>query len=216
MLFLKKPDPESIGEFLAAQKSRRFSYEHVGASRTAAPGGYVVDHNRIQLGKGRSAFARAKDAIKQWKMFDIAWLELFWPDIPIAAGATIAILVSHAGFWSLHAARIVYTVDEERGAVETYGFAYGTLPDHAEMGEERFTVEFHPSDESVWYDLCAFSRPHLLARMAFPYTRALQKKFAADSKLAMQGRRGTAIVTPSLCHDLARAQRRRPRQPGDV
>jgi uncharacterized protein (UPF0548 family) len=58
------------------------------------------------------------------------------------------------------------------------------------MGEERFSVEFHPGD--VWYDLCAFSRPHLLARMAFPYTRALQKKFAADSKLAMQRAVGRA------------------------
>jgi uncharacterized protein (UPF0548 family) len=192
MFFLKKPDPESIREFLAAQKSRQFSYEHIGASRTAAPRGYVVDHNRIQLGKGRSAFARAKDAIKQWKMFDIAWLQLFWPDTAIEAGATVAILISHLGFWSLHAARVVYTVEEERGALETYGFAYGTLPDHAEMGEERFSVEFHPGDESVWYDLCAFSRPHLLARMAFPYTRALQKKFAADSKLAMQRAVGRA------------------------
>jgi uncharacterized protein (UPF0548 family) len=190
MFFLKKPDPESIREFLAAQKSRQFSYEHIGASRTAAPRGYVVDHNRIQLGKGRSAFARAKDAIKQWKMFDIAWLQLFWRDTAIEAGATVAILISHLGFWSLHAARVVYTVEEERGALETYGFAYGTLPDHAEMGEERFSVEFHPGD--VWYDLCAFSRPHLLARMAFPYTRALQKKFAADSKLAMQRAVGRA------------------------
>ena len=192
MFFVNKPDPERIREFLAAQKSRQFSYTHIGASRTAAPRGYVVDHNRVQLGEGRSAFERAKDAIKQWKTFDIAWLELFWPDTPIEEGATVAIVVSHLGFWSLNAARIVYTVEAERGALETYGFAYGTLPDHAEMGEERFTVEFHPGDESVWYDLRAFSRPRLLARMAFPYTRALQKKFAADSKLAMQRAVGRA------------------------
>jgi uncharacterized protein (UPF0548 family) len=192
MFFLKKPDPERIREFLAAQKSRQFSYEHMGASRTAAPPGYVVDHHRIQLGQGRSAFARAKDAIKQWKMFDTAWLKLFRPDTPIENGATVAILVSHLGFWSLHAARVVYTLEEESGALETYGFAYGTLPDHAEMGEERFSVEFHPDDESVWYDLCAFSRPHLLARLAFPYARALQKKFAADSKVAMQRAVGRA------------------------
>jgi uncharacterized protein (UPF0548 family) len=192
MFFLKKPDPGSIREYLAAQQSRQFSYEHLGASRTAVPPGYAVDHHRIQLGQGRSAFAQAKDAIKQWKMFDIAWLQLFWPDTAIEEGATVAILASHLGFWSLHAARVVYTFEEERDALETYGFAYGTLPDHAEMGEERFTVEFHPGDESVWYDLCAFSRPHLLARLAFPYTRALQKKFAADSKLAMQRAVGQA------------------------
>jgi uncharacterized protein (UPF0548 family) len=185
MFYLEKPSPDTIREFLSGQKHQQFSYTPVGALRTQAPSGYVLDHNRIQLGQGRADFDRAKDAIRQWKMFDIAWLELFWPDTPIEEGATVAIAVSHLGFWSLNAARIVYTVDEQ-GALERYGFAYGTLPDHAEMGEERFTVEFHPDDESVWFDLYAFSRPHLLARMAFPYTRALQKKFASDSKDAMQ------------------------------
>jgi uncharacterized protein (UPF0548 family) len=184
MFCVKKPDQATICEFLAAQKQRKFSYEQVGASRTQATGGYVVDHNRIQLGQGRAAFERAKDAINQWKMFDIAWLELYWPSTPIEEGATVAIAVSHLGFWSLNAARIVYTV-EARGARETYGFAYGTLQDHAEMGEERFTVEFHATDETVWYDLYAFSRPCALAGLAYPYTRGLQKKFAADSKKAM-------------------------------
>jgi uncharacterized protein (UPF0548 family) len=174
MFYLKRPGPEKIREFLTAQKHQKFSYAPVGASRTQTPDDYVVDHNRIQLGDGRAAFERAKDAINQWKMFGIPWLELFWPSTPIEEGATVAIAVSHLGFWSLNAARIVYTV-EERGALERYGFAYGTLSDHAEMGEERFTVEFHPDDESVWYDLYAFSRPQPLARLAYPFTRALQK-----------------------------------------
>jgi uncharacterized protein (UPF0548 family) len=185
MFCLTKPGPQKIHEFLAAQKQWNFSYEEVGASRTQVSSRYVVDQNRIQLGKGRAAFERAKNAIKQWKMFDIAWLELYWPSAPIEKGTTVAIVVSHLGLWSLNAARIVYTV-EESGELERYGFAYGTLPDHAEMGEERFTVEFHPDDESVWYDIYAFSRPRFLARVAYPYTRALQKKFASDSKIAMQ------------------------------
>jgi uncharacterized protein (UPF0548 family) len=184
MFCLNKPGPEKMREFLSAQKQQQFSYTDIGASRTRAPGGYVVDRNRIQLGEGRAAFERAKNAIKQWKMFDISWLELFRPDTPIEEGATVAILVSHLGFWSLNAARIVYTI-EERGAPETYGFAYGTLHDHAEMGEERFTVEFHTDDESVWYDLYAFSMPRPLACLAYPYTRALQKRFASGSKKAM-------------------------------
>lgn len=186
MFSLKKPTPDKIREFLSAQKQQKFSYAHVGASRTEPPDGYILDHKRIQLGEGRIAFERAKAAIKRWKMFDMTWLELFSPDTPIEAGSTVALVVSHLGFWSLNAARIVYTVEEERGVLERYGFAYGTLTDHAEMGEERFTVEFHPGDESVWYDLSAFSRPRPLARLAFPYTRSLQKRFASDSKIAMQ------------------------------
>jgi uncharacterized protein (UPF0548 family) len=185
MFFLRKPGPDRIREFVAAQKREQFSYEHVGASRTEAPDGFVLDHNRIRLGQGRIVFDNAKNAIKRWKMFELPWLELFWPDTPIEVGSTVAIAVSHLGFWSLNASRIVYTV-EEHGALERYGFAYGTLPDHAETGEERFAVEFHADDETVWYDLYAFSRPRALARLALPYTRALQKKFASDSKIAMQ------------------------------
>jgi uncharacterized protein (UPF0548 family) len=87
--------------------------------------------------------------------------------------------------WSLNACRIVYTIDEG-GAVANYGFAFGTLPDHAAMGEERFTIEFHANNESVWYDIYAFSRPRALARLAYPFTRTPQTRFASDSKWAMQ------------------------------
>jgi uncharacterized protein (UPF0548 family) len=191
MFYFQKPTPDTVHKFVAAQIQQKFSYQSVGASRTETPSGCIVDHNRVQLGQGRAAFERAKNAIDQWKMFDIAWLELFWPSTPIEEGATVAIAASHLGFWSLNAARIVYTV-AELGAVEKYGFAYGTLQDHAEMGEERFIVEFHAADESVWYDLYAFSRPRVLARLAYPYTRALQKKFASDSRLAMQKAVGQA------------------------
>jgi uncharacterized protein (UPF0548 family) len=60
-------------------------------------------------------------------------------------------LARHYGFWSLNACRVVYVVDD-RGAQPRYGFAYGTLMEHAETGEERFTVELRPKDETVWYD----------------------------------------------------------------
>jgi uncharacterized protein (UPF0548 family) len=185
MFSLSKPSPDIIHAFLAAQKAQQFSYGHVGASRTTAPDGYVVDHNRVQLGVGSAVFERAKHALRQWKMFEMSWLELCWPNVPIVAGSTVAVVLQHLRFWSLNACRIVYTI-EEREAIEMYGFAYGTLPDHAEMGEERFTVEFHANDETVWYDIYALSRPRPLARLAYPFTRALQKRFASDSKRAMQ------------------------------
>lgn len=185
MFSLTRPSPDEVRSFLATQKDREFSYPHVAASRAGAPNGYLVDHHRVQLGLGRAAFERARIAVKQWKMFDMDWLDLCWPDVPIETGATVAVVVHHLGFWSLNACRIVYTI-EERGTVEKFGFAYGTLAAHAEMGEERFTVEFHADEGTVWYDVYAFSRPRPLARLAYPYTRALQQRFASDSKKAMQ------------------------------
>jgi uncharacterized protein (UPF0548 family) len=85
----------------------------------------------------------------------------------------------------LNACRIVYLVDEE-GAVKRFGFAYGTLAEHAEIGEERFTVEWNRADDTVWYDILAFSRPRqMLAKLGYPLSRSLQKRFAEGSKAAM-------------------------------
>jgi uncharacterized protein (UPF0548 family) len=178
-----KPNRESIAAFISGQEHQGFSYEWVGALRRP-PNGYSVDHNRIHLGYGAHTFERAKLAIKGWKMFDIPWISLCWPDVPIERGASVAVVVSHLGFWSMNACRIVYTI-EEKESPERFGFAYGTLPDHGEIGEERFLVEFNSEDQSVWYDLLAFSRPSRWARVAYPFTRALQKRFARESKAAM-------------------------------
>lgn len=185
MFCLTKPNRETIFKFISAQKDQPFSYSHIDCSRGKAPNGYNADHNRVKLGEGLDVFERAKAAIRAWKMFDMPWIELCWPNTPIKAGATVAVLVSHLGFWSLNACRIVYSV-EERGKLEKYGFAYGTLPGHRESGEELFIVEHDGNDDAVWYDIYAVSRPNLMARLAYPYTRALQKRFARDSMAAMQ------------------------------
>jgi uncharacterized protein (UPF0548 family) len=183
VLRLSKPTSGQVESFLIAQRTEEFSYSETGASRQQAPVGFTVDHNRIQLGEGVEDFSRAKRAIEAWKMFDLPWINLCRSQGPIKRGANVAVVISHLGFWSMNAARIVYVIDE-RGSWQTYGFAYGTLRDHGERGEERFTVEFHP-DQTVWYDLYAFSRPSRLARLAYPYTRHLQRRFATDSKAAM-------------------------------
>ena len=185
MYSLRKPGDGEIRAFLSAQKDQPFSYAQVGASRGQPPRGYTLDHNRIRLGEGPEAFQRAVRAVREWKMFAMPWIQLCWPDAPIQEGETVGVLVSLLGIWSLNAARIVYVI-EESGPDKRFGFAYGTLPEHGERGEERFAVEFHAKDQSVWYDVRAFSRPNLLARLGYPFARAMQKRFARDSKAAMQ------------------------------
>jgi uncharacterized protein (UPF0548 family) len=184
MFCLSRPNRDFIASFLSAQQKKAFSYPDVGCSRQQIPKGYVADHNRIELGTGVETFERATRAVRDWKMFDMPWIELCWPDTPIEAGASVAVVVSHLGFWSLNACRIVYVMDEH-GSPERYGFAYGTLPDHGARGEERFSVECN-SDGRVYYDLYAISRAGRAARLGYPYARVLQKRFARDSKTAME------------------------------
>jgi uncharacterized protein (UPF0548 family) len=185
MICASKPNRNFVDAFIAAQQNQKFSYPETGSSRKRAPQGYTVDHNRIQLGKGAGTFERAKNAVRQWKTFEMPWISLCWPQTPIETGATVAVLVSHLGFWSMNPCRIVYVVDEQE-PLHRFGFAYGTLPAHSEIGEERFTVEMNPDDQTVWYDIYAFSCPGKLARLAYPFARILQKRFARDSMSAMK------------------------------
>lgn len=184
MLLVRKPSAELIRQFISHQSKLPFSYREVGASRETPPNGYTIDHNRIKLGTGRESFARAVAALRDWKQFELGWVEIVPGKTPLEVGATVAVRVRTFGFWSLNASRIVYVIDEDR-PVKRFGFAYGTLADHIERGEECFTIEWQ-KDNSVWYDILAFSRPqHPLVRLGFPLARMLQKRFARESLAAM-------------------------------
>ncbi len=195
MFFLRAPSDEQIRRFISSQREQRFSYPEVGASR---PGdverveGYTIDHQRIKLGVGENTFERAADALRKWKHFCLGWVRIVPPDTAVEARATVAVLAKLFPLWSLNACRIVYVIDEnvpamnadDGSSVKRFGFAYGTLRDHAERGEERFMIELQ-EDDSVWYEILAFSQPNLLAKLGYPLTRRLQKRFARDSLAAM-------------------------------
>jgi uncharacterized protein (UPF0548 family) len=188
-LFLfDEPSPQRISRFLEAQRDAPFSYDELGATHEGAkaPAGYAVDHNRARLGRGRNTFERAVAALYSWKMFDVGWARLVPADAPVEVGTTVAVVAKHYGFHSLNPCRITYTIEEDEGGLVRRGFSYGTLLEHGEKGEERFTVEWRRENDSVFYDLYAFSRPnHFLAKLGYPLARRLQRRFARDSLQAM-------------------------------
>ena len=185
MVSLRRPSTETIREFLASQSKLGFTYTAVGATASLPPADYVVDHTRIKLGQGEEVFMKAKAALGRWQQFRLGWVEVWSPETPIQTGEVVAVIARNVGLWWLNACRIVYVVDEEE-PIQRYGFAYGTLPDHAETGEERFLVERDRASGEVWYDILAFSRPHLLlTRLGYPFVRRVQKRFAKASAAAM-------------------------------
>jgi uncharacterized protein (UPF0548 family) len=181
-----RPTTVAIAYFLQEQAVQPFSYSAVGATKATPPAGYVVDHNRVQLGSGATCYHQACAALQRWEMFNLGWLQLCWPTTPLATGATVGVLAQVFGFYILNACRIVYTIDETTAGYTRFGFAYGTLPGHIEQGEERFLIEWRHADDSVWYDILAFSQPrHWLVRLGYPVARRFQKRFGRDSKAAM-------------------------------
>ena len=151
------------------------------------PPGFVLDHTRTLLGQGPTTFERARAGLERWGQFQLGWLEAFPNDTPIRSGETVIVVARVFGMWWTNGARIVYTVDESGEPVARFGFAYGTLPDHVESGEERFLIEWDRNTDQVRYDILAFSRPrHFLTRIGHRQARAMQKRFGQQSVAAMQ------------------------------
>src|SRR4029453_2922893 len=160
MFTFRRPTDDFVRELLARQAGQPWSYEPVGVTRdddSKARPGWQMDHHRVLLGHGEATFAAACSAIRSWQMFPPEMTRVYWPDSPQQPGDVVAVLYRARPLflWMLFPARVVYRVDEPR----RFGFAYGTLPDHPERGEERFLVEWNEADDSVWYDLLAVSRP---------------------------------------------------------
>ncbi|HZD45450.1 MAG TPA: DUF1990 domain-containing protein [Acidobacteriaceae bacterium] len=187
MFFLSRPTAQRIARFRQTVEQDSFSYPEVGATlKGSFPDGYNLDQNRIRLGEGSGTFERAFAALCAWKMFDVGWVELLHPPEPIVPGQTVLVLARTFGLYSLSASRVIGMIEDDSGHMQRRGFSYGTLQHHVERGEERFSVEHHAGDDSVWYDILAFSIPQRpLVRLGYPLSRAAQRRFARDSKSAM-------------------------------
>jgi len=142
------------------------------------PTGFAHDRSRSNLGQGQQIFEAARDAFLRWQQFDLGWVQVLNPGAEIAAGQLVGVEVHTVCLWSVVFNRIVETVDSPT----KFGFMYATTAMHIEQGQERFVVEFDPATGAVAYLIEAVSRPrHPLARLAYPFSRAMQHRFARDS-----------------------------------
>jgi uncharacterized protein (UPF0548 family) len=182
MFLARRPSPAEIGDFLRASAALPLSYEPIGLAKGSATG-FDVDEQAIVIGSGADAFTRAKSALIGWRHFGLGWVELYPVKAPVVPGTVVAVLVSHLGFWSLNGCRVVYGIGDRDGG--EFGFAYGTLTNHGERGEEIFKVSVDRSG-AVSYTIRAVAQPRAaLARLGYPLVRSLQARFRADSARAM-------------------------------
>ena len=186
MFLARRPSQNEIEEFITRSRNLPLSYKPVGIAKES-PRGFNVDEASGVIGRGEQAFEQAKRALTEWRHLDFGWVELFPRGAAVEAGRVVAVMVHHLGFWSLNGCRVVYTLgDRQTGS--TFGFAYGTLTNHAELGEEVFEVSLAPESETVVYRIRAVSKPGaMLARIGYPITRMLQARFRRDSIVALSG-----------------------------
>lgn len=159
------------------------SYPYRGCTKSAdPPPGFDGDHYRVAVGVGPEAFAAAIQALRRWVQFPAGWMIVDPPDAPIREGTVVGVAARVYGVWWVNACRVVEVIDEPT----RFGFAYGTLPGHVEMGEERFLIE-QTADGAVWYSILAHSRPRFwLTRLMYPLARRAQRRFARHSMAAVK------------------------------
>ena len=185
MFLARRPARNVIDRFVRESQDRPLSYGPVGIVRIRTVD-RDVDEVTVPIGRGQADFERARAALLAWKQFDIGWVETFPRHASVAVGTVVAVLIRHLGFWSLNGCRVLYSVGGPDDAVR-FGFAYGTLTNHAESGEELFEVFIDPRTEDVVYRIRATSQPQAtLARFGQPIVRALQARFRDHSVAAMK------------------------------
>jgi len=182
VFLLRRPTPADIDRFHETSRDLPLSYGPVGILQQP-PGVRRLDEQVIPVGRGEADFERARRALTGWKHFDLGWLTAIPRPDSIDVGTVVAVQIRHLGFWSLNGCRVVYHVEGEG----RFGFAYGTLTNHAQSGEELFELFIDPRIDDVMYRIRAVSRPRdPLARLGQPFARVLQARFRRDSAAALR------------------------------
>jgi uncharacterized protein (UPF0548 family) len=185
VFLLRRPSRREIERFLDRSQGLPLSYGPTGIVRHR-PAAMRFDEQVVTVGRGQADFERARDALTRWNHFNIGWVEAFPARPSVEPETDVAVLIRHLGFWSLNGARVLYQVGGTNGQ-DAFGFAYGTLTNHAESGEELFEVFIDRQTGDVMYRIRAVSRPQSrLTWIGQPIVRVLQARFRRDSAIAMR------------------------------
>jgi uncharacterized protein (UPF0548 family) len=181
-----RPSQLAVDRFLRDSEKLPLSYDAVGIAMSGTHRG-DRDEQVVAIGSGGEDFELARRALMSWRHYDMNWVTLYSRGSRVSVGDVVAVLILHLGFWSLNGCRVLYTVGDPSDDTQRYGFAYGTLTNHAEGGEELFEVFIEPSTGQVMYRIKAISWPRAaLARVGYPIVRLLQSRFRRDSAAALQ------------------------------
>jgi uncharacterized protein (UPF0548 family) len=144
------------------------TYSEVGATAGVLPQDYHHVHESAVIGHGRQRFEEAADAVMRWGMLRGAGVRVEATTEVAEVGSEVIVRLGPVRA----PCRVVYVVDEPNHR----GFAYGTLPGHAETGEELFAVRYDPASDAVTAEVTAFSRHGTWwSRLAGPAAALVQR-----------------------------------------
>lgn len=162
-------DVQEIDERDAAKlRSAPYTYEDVGHTALGPVAGF---HwlERSAMVQRRDFEGAAKDLLS-WRLQLRSGLRVQASHTPLQPGSLVVMRLGPGRLALRIPCRVVYVVDEP----DLQGFAYGTLPTHPEIGEERFVLH-RLGDGRIELTISGFSRPaSRLAKLGGPVGRLAQ------------------------------------------
>ena len=167
---LTRPSQEQLQALVVRGATDSLTYEPVGISTMAEPPqGYRRERWSRSLGRGDEVFERAGDALRHWRVHKGAGLV-----VEAGGPPAVGVVVAMAAPLPLGFVEVVCRVVDVIDSHDRFGFAYGTLSNHPEQGEESFVV-VRSADGAVNFEIVAVSRHRqLLARAVPRVARRLQ------------------------------------------
>ncbi|MDB4963634.1 MAG: hypothetical protein JWP01_3633 [Myxococcales bacterium] len=191
MWSLRKPTPATLDRLLSRVAALELTYPEVGMSRLAQqrPGFGREAHDVIL----DMPYDEARDALCAFATHRLPYLFLYPVDARVILGANVIVCARIGPLWSSNPCRIVF-VDE---TPDRFSYGYGTLPGHAESGEESFTVE-RRADGRVRAYTAAHARPDAwLARLGAPVAHRVQRQIKVDYMRALVTATSASVSLPS-------------------
>jgi len=137
---LGRPSNAQLDALIARKAGLAVSYDFVGSTLHPDqwPGRTQYTKSR-DLGSGVEAFEAGVGGLRSWACHGGIDAEIYPADAPIEEGTTLLVILAVGPMRIIVPDRIVAVIDEP----DRFGFAYGTLPGHQEVGEESYLVERH-------------------------------------------------------------------------
>jgi len=145
------------------------SYEHVGSSlRQGSPPGVPDRRSSLEVDGDLGV---AASTLRAWAPHDGIRARILPPGARLQLGTTVLVVAPFGPFEMAVPNRVVAIIDDG----DRYGFAYGTLPGHAEAGEESFVAQ-QIAPSRLRLTVRVHARPATrAARLGAPVVRLIQQ-----------------------------------------